>query len=234
LEVAEVQMRKALGLEGTTLRLPLDLEPQWGEQGHRPAERGAFSGHRRRFVRDGDVPVTVRRRDPVAEPGRSRLQQAEAQVAAEAAARTQAERALAEAQVQARDLQTKLGHAELAKNEALEAVRRNRETIAELESEVAQQAAFLREAEERALQAEQAKTDLQASFEKERAARKAAEKTLRLAEEARDTAERLVRELSKASPARRGQGAKAVVEPEPEPIKWWLAPAPTGTRSRRC
>src|SRR4051794_8163553 len=121
LEVAEAQMRKALGLEGTTLRLPLDLEPQWGEQGHRPAERGAFSGHRRRFVRDGDVPVTVRRRDPVAEPGRSRLQQAEAQVAAEAAARTQAERALAEAQVQARDLQTKLGHAELAKNEALEA-----------------------------------------------------------------------------------------------------------------
>src|SRR5215217_3084855 len=169
LDMAEAQMRKALGLEGTTLRLPLDPEPERGEQGHRPAERGAFSGPRRRFVRDGDVPVTVRRRDPVAEPGRSRLQQAEAHVAAETAARTQAERALAEAQ--ARDLQTKLGHAELAKDEALEAVRRNRETITELESEAAQQAALLREAEERALQAEQAKAGLQASFEKERAAR---------------------------------------------------------------
>jgi len=132
LDEAEAQMRKALGLEGTTLRMPLDPEPGRGEHGHRPAERGAFSGHRRRFVRDGDVPVTVRRRDPVTEPGRNRLQQAEAQVAAEAAARTQVERALAEAQVQARDLQTKIGHAELAKDEALEAVRRGREIIAEL------------------------------------------------------------------------------------------------------
>jgi len=233
LEAAEAQMRKALGLEGTTLRLPLDSEPEQREHGHRPAERGAFSGHRRRFVRDGDVPVTVRRRDPVAEPSRSRLQQVEAQVAAELAARTQAERALAEAQAQARDLQTKLGHAELTKDEALEAVRRNRETITELESEAAQQATLRRETEERAVQAEQAKAGLQASIEKERTARKAAENALRLAEEARNTAERLMRELSKAPPAHRSRASKAVTEPEPEPIKWWLAPASVGTRSRR-
>ncbi len=154
-------------------------------------------------------------------------------MAAETAAHIQAERALAEAQAQIRDLQTKLGHTELAKTEALEAVRRHCESIADLRSEVAQQAARRREAEEQVRQAEQAIAGLQDSLEQERIARKKAEKALQLAEKARDAADRLVRELSKALPVRRGWATNADTAPEPEPIKWWLAPAPKASRSRR-
>jgi hypothetical protein len=227
----EARMRKALGLERTTLRLK--SEPERVDQGHRLADRSAFGGHRRRFVQDGDVPVTVLRRNPAAEPHLSRLQQVETQLATETAARTQAERALAEAQSQIRDLQTKFGHAELAKNEALEAGRRHGETVTELRSEVARQAALRLEAEERALRTEQAIADLRDSLETERTARKAADKALQLAKKARDAAEQLVWEPSKAAPVHRGRAAKVGIEPEPEPVKWWLAPASTAIRSRR-
>jgi chromosome segregation ATPase len=223
-------MRKALGLDGTTLR----LKPATGraDQGHRPAEHSTVR-HRRRFVQDGDVPVTVMRRDPVAEPSFNHRQQAEAQLAAETAARVQAERALAKAQSQARDLQTKFGHIELAKTEALEAVRQQRETITDLRSKAAQQAALRDEAKERVWQAGQAVAGLQDRLETERTARKAAEKALRLAEEARGAAERLARDLAKASPVHRGRAAKADTKPEAKPVKWWLASAVTTNRSRR-
>jgi hypothetical protein len=223
-------MRKALGLDGTTLRLKQATERV--DQGHRPTEHSAVR-HRRRFVQDGDVSVTVMRRDPVAEPSFNRRQQAEAQLTAETAARAQAERALAGAQSQARDLQTKFGHTELAKTEALEAIRQHRATITELRREAAQQAALRDEAEEWVRHAEQAVAGLQDSLEKERTARKAAEKALRLAEEARDAAERLVRELAKPPPVPRGRAAKAGTELEAKPIKWWLASALTMNRSRR-
>jgi hypothetical protein len=223
-------MRKALGLDGTTLHLkPV---PERVNQDHRPAEHSAF-GHRRRFVQDGDVPVTVMRRDPVAEPSFNRRQQAEAQLTAQTAVRAQAERALAEAQSQVRDLQTKAGHTELAKTEALEAARQHCETITELRREAAQQAALWDEAEERVRQAEQAIAGLQDSLEKERTARKTAEKALRVAEEARDAAEQLVRERAKAQPVQRNQAAKADTQPEAKPVKWWLAPAPITDRSWR-
>jgi chromosome segregation ATPase len=184
-------------------------------------------------VQDGDVPVTVMRRDPVAEPSFNRRQQAEAQLAAQTAARAQAEQALAKTQSQARDLQTRVGHTELAKTEALEAIRRHRETITELRREAAQQAALRAEAEAWVRQAEQAIAGLQDSLEKERTARKAAEKALRLAEEARDAAERLVRKLAKPPPVPRNRAAKAGTEPEAKPVKWWLAPAPITDRSWR-
>ena len=224
----EARMRKALGLDDVTLH----LKPAPERGGHRLAEHSAV-GHRRRFVQDGDIPVTMMRRDPVAEPSFNRRQQAEAQLAAETAARAQAERALAKAQSQARDLQTKFGHTELAKTEALEAMRQQRETITDLRGKAAQQAALWREAEERVWQAEQTVAGLQDRLEKERTARKAAEKALRLAEEARGAAERLARDLAKAPPVHRGQSAKADTKPAPKPVKWWLASAATTDQSRR-
>jgi len=223
-------MRKALGLDGTTQLLKQATE--WVDQGHRPAEHSAVR-HRRRFVQDGDGPVTMMRRDPVAEPSFNRRQQAEAQLAAETAARVQAERALAKAQSQARDLQTKFGHTELAKTEALEAVRQQRETITDLRSKAAQQVALWSEAEAWVRQAEQTVAGLQDRLEKERTARKAAEKALRLAEKARDAAERLARDLAKPPPVHRGWAAKADTKPEAKPVKWWLASAATTNRSRR-
>jgi hypothetical protein len=53
----EARMRKALGLDGTTVHLKLKSEQ--AEQDRRPSDRAAFGGHRRRFVQDGDVPVTA-------------------------------------------------------------------------------------------------------------------------------------------------------------------------------
>jgi len=103
----------------------------------------------------------------------------------------------------------------------------------ELRREAAQQVTLRTKAEERALEAEQTTAGLQVSLEKERTMRKAAERALRVAENARDAAEQLIRELSKAPPVQRGRVSKTAMQPEPEPIKWWLAPAPTGTRSRR-
>jgi hypothetical protein len=81
---------------------------------------------RRRYVRDGEVPVTVLRRDhhPDGEHGANQLDAARQAIRSEAAARERAERSLAEAQVLIRDLQTKLAHERLAKDEALETVGR--------------------------------------------------------------------------------------------------------------
>jgi hypothetical protein len=64
----------------------------------------------RRFVRDGEVPVTVIRRDhqPAGEPGIIRLDTVRQAIRSEAMARERAERSLEEAQVTIRDLQTKL------------------------------------------------------------------------------------------------------------------------------
>jgi hypothetical protein len=70
------------------------------------------------------VPVTVIRRDrhqQDGDPGINRLDTARQAIRSEAMARERAERAVEEAQVTIRHLQTKLAHERLAKNEALEA-----------------------------------------------------------------------------------------------------------------
>ncbi len=193
---------------------------------------GAFNGglHRRRFVQDGDVPVTVLRRDtgldvpanriapPVTVPSSSRLQRTEAALAAETAARERAERSLAETYAVVRDLQTKIGHAELAKNEAVEALRRERESIGQTRSEAASLEARLQEARERAEFAEDALNECQDQLSGERHARKTAEKALRTAEAARDAAEQLVRTLSEEEPGLpRAGGRTGVEQPRYEP-----------------
>ncbi len=255
-------MRRALGLDDAMPR-PRS-EPERAEPTlSRPLDRFAPT-QRRRFVQDGEVPVTVIRRDApdgfaarqgtgvpmaggAAGPTASRLQRAETALAAESAARERAERALNEAQATIRDLQTKLGHADLAKNEVLEQVRREREGIAGLRAAVQEQTALRQEVEARARAAERQVAALQAEIAEERAARKDAEKALRLAEEARESAERLVQVLTEeaaaaASPAatpttRRGGASasarsKAAAADEPEPVKWWLPQPKTSTRRR--
>jgi hypothetical protein len=208
---AESQMRRALGLLGEGPRHRSDADRQ------EPAMRqgGAFGGgglHRRRFVQDGDIPVTVLRREPgldlpanrvaapVTVPSSSRLQRTEAALAAETAAREKAERSLAETCAVVRDLQTKIGHAELAKNEAVETLRREREAAAQVRGEADARDAELKEARERAEAAEDAVSDYQDQLSTERHARKAAEKALRVVEAARDAAEQLVRTLSEEAP----------------------------------
>jgi hypothetical protein len=256
-------MRKALGLLGESARHRPDADRM--EQPGRMNDRFSGGLHRRRFVQDGDVPVTVLRRDqghevpahrgvaPVIAPTSSRLQRTEAALAAETAAREKAERSLAETHSIVRDLQTKIGHAELAKTEADDAVHREREVIVQLRAEAATWEERLQEALEQARAAERQAQLYQEQLSEERQARKTTEKALRTAEAARDSAEQLVRTLSEETPAPRRAAetprrANVVVEPEvvaiagrrgrqptvavaePEPVKWWLNTKPAGKR----
>jgi hypothetical protein len=259
---AESQMRKALGLLGEGQRHRSESERS--EPAHRMGDRFNGGLHRRRFVQDGDIPVTVLRRDPghelpahrgapaAALPTSSRLQRTEAALASETAARERAERTLAEVHALVHDLQTKIGHAELAKNEAVDALRRERDASAQLRTELHGLQEQLEQALAQAQAAEQASASWQDQMSDERHARRSAEKALRLAEAARDEAERLVRALSEDAPAPAPRRSESVrrshVEPEvvtaparrsrvveqlaaePEPVKWWLNPKPTAKR----
>ena len=271
-DAAESQMRKALGLLGESPRHRQETDRM--DQPARMGDRfgGASGGlHRRRFVQDGDIPVTVLRRDqgheqPVyrsvaapAAPTSSRLQRTEAALAAETASREKAERSLAETQFAVRDMQTKIGHAELAKNEAIDALRQERESIGQLQADGEASDSRLQQALEQVRIAEQQAQAYQDQLADERHARKAAEKALRATEAARDAAEQLVRTLSEETPApspppvriepvrrqrtvaepevvavavRRGRPPAVVVVPEaePEPVKWWLNTKPAGKK----
>lgn len=267
IDEAESQMRKALGLLGEAPRHRPEQPERQELQARSGGNISAFGGglHRRRFVQDGDVPVTVLRRDvghdPAPHRGASgapaptsnRLQRTEAQLTTETAAREKAERALHETQALVRDLQTKIGHAELAKNEALEAQRREREAIAQIRAEnddLRQAIVALRE------EMDQAAKTLDAalkSLEEERRGRKAAESAQNTAEEALEDAERLIQTLSSeveieaeaAGPAKTRKASDLkptkVITPtekggarrgamEPEPVKWWLNAAPAAKR----
>jgi hypothetical protein len=258
---AESQMRKALGLLGEGQRNR--SEPERSEQSHRVGDRFNGGLHRRRFVQDGDVPVTVLRRDPghevpahrggapAAPPTSSRLQRTEAALAAETAARERAERSLAETQALAHDLQTKIGHGELAKNEAFEALRRERDVVSQLRADARAFEERLQEALSLKHVAEQAAESFEHQLADERHMRKAAERALKASESARETAEQLVRALSEEAPvarqmepARRPRSEPEVVAAtisrrprvpelpaaEPEPVKWWLNPKPGAKR----
>jgi len=268
MEDTEAQMRRALGLYGDQPRHR--TEPDRSDGPQRSMDRYAPGGHRRRFVQDGDVPVTIVRRDgnpdplanrPAAQvpPSQSRLQRTEAALAVETAARDRAERALADAQAIIRDLQTKIGHAELAKNEALEAARREREAHATLQAAHDDHERQLAEADEHVKAAEQALETAEATLFDERSARRAAERSLREAVAARESAELLLQEMSEEPtpepiplqlplPVKARVATRPEVEPvvarrrpktitpepevEPEPVKWWLLPTKTAAKRR--
>jgi hypothetical protein len=121
---------------------------------------------RRRFVQDGEVPVTVIHRDHRTDEaaGTNQLEAARQAIRTQASARERAERMLAEAQGAVRDLQTKLAHERLAKDEAIQRA----------------------EAERQA--GEQALLSIRAELAAERLARYNAEAVGRAAVEARETA----------------------------------------------
>jgi hypothetical protein len=255
IDEAESQMRRALGLLGDAPRHRPEPLP---EPSHRMAERFSGGQHRRRFVQDGDVPVTVLRRDlghevpaqrvanPVTTPTSNRLQRLEASLAAETAAREKAERLLADAHAVVRDLQTKIGHAELARTEAVETLRRERDTTAQLRHDLASWPARLSEANGRYEVAEKALTELREQLQEEQRARRAAEKAVKAAEADKANAEELthrhipanaeqewtpplplpvVKRLSESaslSPAIRRRRAAQPSVAEQEPVKWWL------------
>lgn len=263
---AESAMRRALGLLGDAPRHRPEAE-RTDPPPRAPERFGAGGLHRRRFVQDGDVPVTVLRHETAvhraapagaAAPTSSRLQRVEALLTAEQASRAQADRALHEVQAVVRDLRTKIGHAELSRNEAVEALRREREGIGALRQALDEARAELAEAHARLIDLEHARAAAEESLLEERQARRLLEKSLRAAEASRDAAEQLVRTLSDeadepapprspvhfpaaeapAAPAPKKRGRPPRVqqpvlpEMEPEPVKWWLAPSKSASRKR--
>ena len=219
-------MRRALGLIGD--RAVRSSPPQTERPQAGPPGRPASDKPRHRFVQDGAVPVTVlnRHRPEEADGPPASRAAIEAALQDERAARDRAERSLQEALATVRDLQTKLGHTELAHREASATAQAARAEADALRAEYQEQA--LRWTE-----------DLAA----ERAAPHATEAALTGATHAREPVKRTrvsapaaqpALDLQDASPASMARApAKAAVkrtrkaasEPgrhEPEPVKWWL------------
>jgi hypothetical protein len=242
LDDQEQAMRRALGLFGDAPRPRPESER--AETMPRPGPGFMQGPHRRRFVQDGEVPVTVVRRDDASHapggqtpPTSSRLQRVEAALAGETARADRAERALHEAQAAAQALQTKIGHNELAKNEAIAASKRLGDELVSLREELAAGAERAREVESRAEEAEEELRSLRAEVTEERRARKLAERLLRETSEepAYVEPETSVRhDRAERVPSRRGRPPVADTEPEEEqePVKWWLLPAKAAGKRR--
>ncbi len=236
-------MRRALGLFGDTPRNRPDTERS--DSGQRTGNFMQGGAHRRRFVQDGEVPVTVVRRDasetpaagtPAAGPSYSRLHRVEAALQAEAAARDRAERALHEAQAMVQALQTKIGHNELAKNEAIAAAKRDREAVIVLREQITAGTERLQALEANTAAAEEEIRSLRAECAEERRARKLAERLSREASgEPLLAMEQTGREEDvpvRVAPRRgRPPTIHAAPEVEQEPVKWWLKEEkPSGKR----
>ena len=231
---AEERMRRALGLTGDRAGRSGQPRPEQSHpkpSAHPPVRGPSAPRPRQRFVQDGDVPVTL--------VGRQRPQEADLSAAAstsrgateaallqERAGRERAERSLQEALATVRDLQTKLGHAELARREASEAAQAARDAADALRAAHQEREALWHK-------------DLAAK----RAVRVAAEAALAEAAGARKPAARKIeRMVSAAAPAAAEQGVAAESvqavakralketckgastprQREPQPVKWWL------------
>jgi hypothetical protein len=99
--------------------------------------------HRRQFIRDGDVPVTVVHHDEAG--GTNKLEAARQALREQIAAREQAEQQLAEAHVTIEALETQLAHERIAKEEALSRAEVQRQ---ELEGQLEEERAARQRAEQ--------------------------------------------------------------------------------------
>jgi hypothetical protein len=143
LSATELQMRRALGLDR-------EARPV-SQPTHSPNPSNGLH-QRRQFARDGDVPVTIVHSD-----SGSRLQQLDAARQAlrqQTAAREEAERLLAEARNTIHDLETKLGHERLAKDEVTQRADAERQKVEEALTGVQEELAA-----ERALRAQAERCD---------------------------------------------------------------------------
>jgi hypothetical protein len=210
---------------------------------------------KRRFVAEGEVPVVhgrLTRRDESAmpaAPATNRVEAAEAAARAEREARDKAERLLAEAQAAVHDLQTRLGHAQLAVSEGQQALENERSATAALTEHSTQLEARLAEVAAERDSAEQRLQDVEARLAEMRLARDVA---------ARDAADRRTRTAvalpvapvrgrtpvagpsprvtapSTAKPSIAARPAKPpIARAEAKPVKWWLTSKQQKTTKRR-
>jgi hypothetical protein len=121
LRATEAQMRRALGLHNASPTQDRPVPP--------PTSPVASSPQRRRFVRDGEVPVSVFHRDQDGGASTNKLDAARQALREQIEAREQAEHLLQEAQATIHDLQTKLAHERLARDEAIQRAEGGRQVV---------------------------------------------------------------------------------------------------------
>jgi hypothetical protein len=144
LSATEAQMRRALGLRNTSQAQAIPP----------PATPTASTSHpqRRRFVRDGEVPVKVVHRDQGDAPGTNALEAARQTLREQVAAREHVEHLLQEAQATIHDLQTKFAHERLAKDEAVQRVDGEKQVVEQALQRVREELAVERDGRQRAEQ----------------------------------------------------------------------------------
>ena len=234
-------MRRALGLGGDQQRAP---QPP-------PSSPDRLLLHRpkRRFVAEGEVPVVhgrLSRRDKSALPAATttnRVEAAETAARAEREARDRAERLLAEAQAAVHDLQTRLGHAQLAVSEGHQALEAEKSAAAPLIDQITQLEARLAEVAAERDSAEQQLEALRATLADMRQARDMADRTTRMAV-ARPVVTVRGRQPAAGPPPHAAPTASvqpkavtrsakpATARAEAKPVKWWLKSKPKTTKHR--
>jgi len=120
LRVTETQMRRALGLQNSSAT-SATIVPSGLSNGSPP--------QRRRFVRDGEVSITVVHRDHHESAGANKLESAQQGLREQIAAREQAEQLLQEARATIQNLQTKLAHERFASEDATRRAEAERRAI---------------------------------------------------------------------------------------------------------
>jgi hypothetical protein len=130
-------MRRALGLRNTSQTQAAPV----------PATPTASTSHpqRRRFVRDGEVPVSVIHRDQGDAFGTNALDTARQALREQVAAREHAEHLFQQAQAAIHDLQTKLAHERLAKDDAVQRADSEKQIVEQVLQSVREELAAERE-----------------------------------------------------------------------------------------
>ena len=221
-------MRRALERIGS--RAPREPRAQQANFSATPTGRGSQDGQKRRFVRDGEVPVMVvsgtrsaeaptpRRAAPG--PATEQLEAAQAALRLERNAHEAAERALREAHATIQDLRTKLGHISMARDEAMETARRAEARAAATATELdALKFRLANEVSGRA-RAERAAQTLGVTVPADPAAQ-AAQPTDTPAPRRRGRPPKIAAAPVEDAAPKRKPG-RPRIEREPEPVKWWL------------
>ena len=228
---AETRMRKALGL--TSNRLREDQPNRTGAFGMSAPNRGGADALKRRFVRHGDVQVTMVSGTSPKETAQSRRiqspgpahvdsQAANAELRAERAAREKAERMTKDAQEAVQNLRRKLGQFALARDEAVEEARRAEASQAALMHELGTVRAQLSvEASARA-RAERVGLMVDAPKPAEPAPVSAQLEVQPTAKRGRGRPSKVATSAPTQHMAVKRKPGRPRVEKEPEPVKWWV------------
>jgi chromosome segregation ATPase len=185
---------------------------------------------RRRFVRDGEVAVTVVNRGHVADDpgGTNMLESARQALRSAVTARERAERQVEEAQVAIRDLQTKLAHERLARDEAQDLARRHeaetqtiRQSLQTVEAELAEERRARRTAEHATADAHEARRDAERRLREAEAMKRSAPAEPIIAGIADSAAPRR-KTRQTVEPAKRRQPAQLSEDDAQPVVEWWV------------